>query len=284
MFFLSNLQAQTDRSYSLSLSNYSATATELVYSSTKKLSELIWKIDNVKLLGVGVSSVSNSGIRLNASVKKNISTGDAVMDDYDWLLDRSEWAHWSHHEDTDLTDVTLLELQVQKPLENNLFISVGYSFERTKWIASNGTYIYSSDPGFRDLSGSFSGTGITYIQEFSIFFAALAYKKEVEAISYFAEISRSLSGSAKDFDTHHLRDIQFDSVFTNVTSTAIKFGLDYSIDESTELKFLYEYKEYDEASGVTHYTDLSNGSSTSYGGAGIANQYSLLTVALGYQF
>ncbi len=283
---IATLHAEMDRHYHLSVSNYTATARELVYTDTKKLSDLIWQVSNVKLLGIGASGKLKNGILFEASLKKNISDTRGVMDDYDWLMNTPDWSHWSHHENTIVTDVTLLDIHFKEKINKDYFFSLGYSYERTKWIASDGFYIYSSDPGFRDLSGNFNGIGITYIQEFHALYASLGYTKSFDNSEFIFALQRSISGSADDYDTHHQRTppLQFDSSFNSITFYGLYSSLDYVIRDDSVLKISYQYKEYEEARGITKQTNLGTGAITTYGGAGIANKYSLLTLSLIIEF
>ena len=118
----------TNFSFTVSSSIFNSMSHETVYqpagypTASRKISELTWEAKDVNLLGVALRYQSK-GIDLYISYKKNISTGDGVMDDLDWIDDDLDWidyanpytrTHWSHHENTDVTNVSILDLLIKK--------------------------------------------------------------------------------------------------------------------------------------------------------------------------
>ncbi len=285
IFYNTLLEAkEKNQGISLTVSNYSATAYELVYDGSSKLSELIWKTDQAILAGIEVMYHKKKMPLLTFSYKKSFFAFESLMDDYDWMIpSTSEWSHWSHHENTLITDIDIIEIKASEKLDNSFSFSLGYRYEKSRWKAYDGFYIYS-ETSFRDTSGTFSGLGITYVQQFETFFASLDYHRKFNALHIHASVSHSLRGEAKDYDTHHARNIQFDSYFSNITYQSATLALSYNLSRNYFLKYDYTLVQYPEQKGYTRYTDLSSGYQTTYEGAGIASRYSLSTLALQYRF
>ena len=98
---------------SLSLSILNSKSHEFVYSANtdKKLSELLWEANNIKMLGVGFDYQTNKNDFLSLNYKFNIIDGNDMMNDYDWLKDNTnQWSHWSHHPNTKLKNLTILDI------------------------------------------------------------------------------------------------------------------------------------------------------------------------------
>ncbi len=144
-------------------------ARELVFDSAtgRKVSELFWTLDNVTMLNAKGPLRITDWFRLRASGSLALR-GDAVVDDYDWLLGAN---NWSHHPDTELKHSHMIDLGAALRFLNHsgfeLFTLGGYKWDRSSWEARGGSYVYSVS-GFRDTGGGITPgqLAISYTQEF----------------------------------------------------------------------------------------------------------------------
>lgn len=291
--FSTNLYSANTESFEISISTVNSKSHELIYDpySDKKLSELIWKAENVKLLGFKYKHTLSSLEYLTLNYQKNIDDGNSVMNDYDWLKDyTSEWSDWSNHPDTKLDRLTLLDFSYTKYLISNSdikkYITLGYKIENKKFRAYNGTYIYSSTSGFRDLSGSFSGLGITYEETFKVIYAAVELSKNYERFIFRGKLTYSPKVEATNSDTHHARYFTNNNKFNNTTMLGFDLGVDYKFAQDLLLSAGYSvvnYKKTDGTTTRTYYdgaTEEIPGTAYVYGGAGISNSYSSINFTI----
>jgi len=159
----------------ITISNAHSISHEYVYSSRggKKLSELIWDSGEFSLIGMWFRFTSDSNLIIDFSYKTMLNAQKSQMDDYDWLKnDTNKWSHWSHHDNTILKEFIQYDISIQNELQSTVddfshYAIFGYMKEFKIFKAYDGTYIYSSDDGFRDKTGNFYGLGITYSEEYS---------------------------------------------------------------------------------------------------------------------
>lgn len=281
--------SQIEQDINLNISNFSSETKEIVYvptgfaTSGRKLSELTWEADSVKMLGIGYSVNVSDYFKVNLNYKRNFSTSSGMMDDYDWIDSNNPgtWSDWSTHPDTDVDLVEHIDINVEKEIyndeTNSINLVLGYKDENTDFTAYGGTYIYSSSGILRDQTGSFSGKGITYKHNVSMPYAKLEYVYSEREYKLFAGVSYSPKVSVEDYDTHHLRDLQFDSTFEDGKYKGFNVGLEYRYDKSLSFDLEYNKAIYEEIKGNTKRTDLTNGSSVTYDGAGFSQEYELLT-------
>lgn len=277
----------SDSDFSVGITKFSSTANELVYDPNNlsyKLSELIWVIEDAPLLTLNWRLHLKDEAFFSLYYKKNFNTTTGLMDDYDWLYTNRDWSHWSHHENTLVTNIEIYGFTLEsKKFHKNYSLTLGYEIERKRWKAYDGTYIYSILPsGFRDDTGTFSGLGITYIQELTTPYIALNADYEIHDIDIRAKFHYSALASAKDYDTHHFRNIQFDSTFKNISMFGVSLEANYSFSDKHYLKVSYKYLNFLEKKGKTQRTDISTGDSITYPGAGISNISSYLEVVYGW--
>ena len=248
-----------------SLSSFNSTSHETVYippgyvSAGRKISELTWEALSVTLLGVNASYNFDSNLAFYAGYKKNITTGDGVMDDLDWVNDAIPdlVTHWSHHENTVVDNVSILDLGIKYRYElsnvnietvSNIYtwVSLGYKKENLEFNAYDGYGVYSGDPV------SFSGLAITYKQENKGPYVGVGadFKNE----SYILNLGFKYSPfiNSQYTDRHHMRNPAFTETtyFDETDMIHINIGLKYIIDKTQMLSLSYEATEYNYVRGT----------------------------------
>lgn len=107
----------------LSLSVFSSETHQLLYQPQttgdgRKESELIYKAENVKLIGLSLDYAIVENFDVYFGYKQNISTGNGLMEDFDWADDANPDAitHQSYHDNTDIENISILDLGIKKAL------------------------------------------------------------------------------------------------------------------------------------------------------------------------
>ena len=243
-----------------------------------KLSELQWQLDNVLMLGVGVSYRANGRLSLNVDYwmldidipPLDIDRdGDGVMDDYDWLIEGMDWTHWSHHDNTTVTDATKFDLNADFTLHSDtaagyaVNAKVGYRQDRFGWGSVGGYGIYT-DTTFRDTPVLFPDIPvITYEQTYRTPYLGLSLSAagvgEGKRISLDASVRYSRWVRGDDVDVHILRDLRFETGGSGGSWREYGVSLSYLLDERLTLSLAYADQEYGETRGNTFVTDLLTG-------------------------
>lgn len=266
----------------------SGTANEIVYrssSSDKKLSELIWNLDNINLIGVGTSYNINENRSINFDFYMNTDTGKSDMTDYDWTnYSSSNWTHWSNSP-TDITKLYKLDLNFKyiSSFRENLdfFIMAGYKLDIYKWVAIGGEYIYPSESGTLD-----DIPVISYNQYFNVPYIGVGTAMNISNFSFKLKLLYSEAVIAKDEDTHHLRDLYFEEYFEGGKMLEISLSGECNFTDNFKLIGSLDYSKYYINKGYTVETNLATGSTTTYGlgSAGIENTTNMITMGVNYKF
>ena len=236
LFMLISFNSFSDNKLSIDVNyaNLNGTANEIVYwssSSDKKLSELIWNLDNVNLIGVGTTYNINENGSINFDFYMNADTGKSDMTDYDWTnYNSSNWTHWSNSP-TDITKVYKLDLNfkyISSVRENlDFFIMAGYKLDIYKWVAIGGDYIYPSESGsLQDIPV------ISYNQYFNVPYVGLGAVLNMSNFSFTGKLIYSGAVIAKDEDTHHLRDLYFEEYFEGGKMLGLILRGEYNFTEN----------------------------------------------------
>ncbi|WP_105875154.1 omptin family outer membrane protease [Cronobacter malonaticus] len=158
LFTLENIKAE------IGLGNLTGKSKERVYLPEEggwKGSQLDWKFSNMPIIKGGINWDFLPWLSVNARGWTTIGQSGASMVDRDWLdLNRPDkWTDESRHPDSHLNfanefDLNLTGWLLNKP-DYRLGLMAGYQQTRYSFIAKGGSYIYSSEEGFRDMVGSF---------------------------------------------------------------------------------------------------------------------------------
>lgn len=215
-------------------------AREIVYQNVEnfgahKLSQLIWDLSYLYMLG-GVATVDfDKSFRLSAGYWIAVNEGDGEMEDYDWFSFENPniWTHYSRSK-VQVTDANIADISISIPLlfyDNMCFnIMAGYKDDFWKWSDSAQEYIYSSDRGFRDVTGSFEGANLViYEQSFNFPYLGVeaACIQDKLNFSFYAAFSNMVE--AEGIDQHRARGIKYTGSFSGGSYTGIGAVSSYSI-------------------------------------------------------
>lgn len=267
----------------LSIGQASVKANELVYAqpptypANHKLSHLIWETKNIPMMMAGMRIIVDKKHRLNIEAQFNVAKESGVMDDYDWIYYNLDWSHWSHHEDTQLTDTLTLDINFDATIYENkgnkVSILVGYKKESWSWKSRGGSYIYSSEPydspdsimptRYRDLSGTITPglLAISYEQEFSMPYFGIKYESVLDKWNINLQYDYSTLVNVSSVDHHHIRSLIFKDDFEKGVMNSFKFKIGYQLDKNFDIHLKYISQNYEEVRGNTTYIDSNTGSS-----------------------
>ena len=231
-------------------------ANEYVYESGHTISKLTWKIDDIYMIGAGISVQPLSWLAINADGWLNISDGNGTMDDYDYLsFDTTDWTHWSHHGNTDVTKGIMLDINIELipftvgPVTFSCLL--GYKRDNWEWEARGGSYVYSEN-GFRDTSGTFKNElGITYEQTFEVPYIGIGMNGDFGAFDLKARIIGSSFVSGEAVDHHHLRNFVSYHDFSVENMFAFDIAAAYSFTEQIAAQMALNHTKYDTTKGDT---------------------------------
>ena len=267
---------------------------ELVYwpqANNHKASELTWEIDNLYMLGVkGVLEVGD-WFSFNFDGWFKATDGDGTMDDYDWKVPGDEWTDWSHHEDTDVTDGSIIDLsanfsffRTQKTVLTGI---VGYKRDNFGWESRGGDYVYSTS-GFRNSQGSFADgeLAVSYEQTLDSFYGGVGFSAHfTERFILTGRVIYSpfVQGEATDY--HYMRNLVTYDDFDDGDLIAFDLTGTFGFTEKLGLEVGFSYQSYDTMQGDSewHYND--QGVVVNYNdGAGMDQASMMLSTSLQYTF
>lgn len=240
---------------------------ELVYDpdTGEKLSELIWTLDDVAVVGGRVAYNPTSWLSLNLDGWIN-ADNSATMDDFDWLSPtHTDWSDWSHHDDTDLNQAWMLDVSAGVAVWQSEGVDIeaiaGYRRDRLDWAAAGGSFIYSSGFGYRDDRGQFppGELGISYRQDFSTPYLGIGGTLTSGNLTLRGRIEGSYWVQAEDRDIHHLRGLVFREEFEDGRMVQATVELGYRVTETVTLKAGWQHLSYDEMRGPTEITSQATG-------------------------
>jgi plasminogen activator len=225
------------------------------------------------------------------------SDGNGTMDDYDWLYVGLDWSHWSHHDDTSVTEVGSLDLNGEFTLydfgKKKTVITglLGFKHDTLAWQSVGGYGIYSSTGGYRDLFVTFPNTpGISYEQTFYMPYIGVGVRATTNNGSMPIVLSASFRYSnqvhGEGVDIHHLRDLRFEDSGDGGKWQAYDINIDFHLSKTLALNLGYAAQRYAEVKATTTMTDLASGDKFFFPGdaAGLDNRSNLLKMGLSYRF
>ncbi|WP_333804846.1 omptin family outer membrane protease [Sulfurospirillum sp.] len=235
----------------VSLSMFNSTTNEYLYDMdvNRKVSELVWKAKNVKLLGVETRYKINNTLETYIEYKKNISNNNSLMDDYDWLEDDPTiLSMWSHHEETKNTNVSLLDIGLKYSLnlfeDLPLWVSLGYKDEKAKFQSYNGFGIYDGYYFEFDKIG-YGGLLITFEQEYKGPYIGMGTSYQYDDFIFDSSLQYSPFMNVSYTDIHHKRPFVENSHFNDTSMVSLHFGTTYQLSTHQNIIVSYALTRYD---------------------------------------
>ncbi len=255
----------------------SGEANEWVYNDDGSvLSQLIWEINSLVMVGIGATVELNKWFSLHGDYWTLVSPGEGTMDDYDWMVSGSDWSDWSHSDDVDVSEGSILDFSIElSPFRSfddrpySIRGILGHRVETFEWEERGGTYLYS-ESGFRDSSGSFTAgeLGISYEQTFQMTYFGVAASYQWENFDFGCRVIGSpfVFGSADD--QHHLRDFETHAELENGSMFSVALSGAYDLSrffDGRQVVFsgAVNYTQYDTITADTTYS-WADGSDTTY--------------------
>ncbi|OUM74671.1 hypothetical protein AUC60_07995 [Pseudomonas caspiana] len=267
---------------------------EKVYDNGEKLSELNWDIKQVPTLHLGLAYHPLDWLTLDVRGWTRMNAGNSHMTDYDWRDgEAAGWTHFSDHPDTRLNKAWQAEVSATawtlKREELALGVMAGYQRSQFDWQGRGGSYVYSSDGNFRDLTGDIHANlkGITYRQTYGTPFLGLVGFYNHQNWTLEGRFKYSQWVKPRDFDTHHLRDITFDGNNGDKgRMQSLALALSYNFNPQFLVKAGIDHQVYKEAMGSMFIRNHAEGVSgrTSPNSSSQANRTTVSSLAIAYQF
>lgn len=248
---------------------------EKVLSGNYTVSHLIWQTTTPVLRGSVAVDMGAFSVRAEGSVA---GFGSSYMEDYDWLKGDDTFDNWSHrsqHSDTNLdwyyTGAASVGYKLVEDDTATVRAHAGFKYTDVKWTAYGGSYVYSSNAGFRDIVGSIpdGAPAISYRQQLPELFLGVDGEERYGNFLVGGLLRGGMTFLSVATDDHWLRDLQFvDHLYVAPTMTA---GLDigYALGPNAELTLAARYDHIFEQRGDTTTYDIPTGVQNGfYPGAG----------------
>jgi plasminogen activator len=302
--------AEVEKSIKVHISNINATSDEIVYNTDgSKLSHLYWRLEDVKLIGITGSALLNERVMLSVDYKTNFDNPDSTMDDYDWDTDNYSvgsggYTHWSHHEKTEVSEVTKIDLNLQVGVAPTpigiVYGMVGYKKDTFKWIARGGFYEYASN-NFTRVYIDDNEEAISYNQYIETSYLGLGLvNNNLPNLKFDLNIKYAWGVSINDEDTHHQRTgtvtgsvgtYSYDGLyFEDFTddATMLEYSLGISLEILKNLNIYLNYTNTDFTIGKgytkTSYMGTPYYSISSSGTAGSSHESEMYSLGVKYDF
>lgn len=282
----------------LNLGTLSGKTKERVYdpdNGGRKVSQLDWKYRNAAIIKGAINWDLFPRLSVGASGWTTLDRKGGDMTDRDWQDpdNPGAWTDESRHPDTRLNFASEFDLNAKGWLLNEpdyrLGIMAGYQESRYSFTARGGSYIYSSDEGFRDLTGKFQDgeRAIGYKQRFKIPYIGLtgSYRyKDFELGSTF-----KYSGWVRSYDNDEHYDpskrITYRDKVKNQNYYSVAVNAGYYITPDAKVYIEGTWNRITNKKGDTTDHDRNNNTSSfDKNNAGIENYSFITTVGLKYYF
>ncbi|MFJ5296634.1 omptin family outer membrane protease [Pseudomonas sp. NPDC088368] len=283
-----------DVEVSVGLGLLNGQAKEKAYYEGEKLSQLNWDLKQVPTLHLGVTFHPSEWLSLDARGWTQMGKGRGHMKDYDWIDGEDEpWTHYSDHPDTKVQKAWQAEFAATvwalKREDMAFGAMLGYQRSEFGWEARGGEFTYSSENGFRDISGKVPPElkSISYEQSYDTPYIGLVGLYTHDNWTLEGRFKYSQWVKARQHDQHHLRDLTFTGQNDNRGKMqSLALGVSYRIQPQLSIKAGVDYQVFAEAKGHALINDLDEGKRYRTGDKSMsqANRTVLSTLALNYRF
>ncbi len=282
-FFNNRLAINTTLGY------LSGKSQEFVYDSNtgKKISQLNWKLNGDAAIKGEINYKITSQLDANAQGWIIVAPGNAVMDDYDWLVPgQIHWSEWSHHDDTDLHQGNEFDFSLrawfmdQSPYR--LAALLGYQRTLFSFLAKGGCFNY--DNGMDVGCFPYGEKGIGYKQTFSAPYLGIAGQYGVNKVELNGVFRFSNLVTAKDVDQHYERGLTFTEGGDYFELYHVNLNAGYYLKPQVKLfaEAMYAYFPLKKTSTTIRNNNSQTISYENQGSAGLNNKYLLLSLGIYY--
>ena len=202
-----------------------------------QLSHLVWRMQDAPIIRAQGAFQINSWFEASLNGWINLTTGNALMDDYDWFPPIVPFAMWSHHPDTDLQQANEVDLNLKAwVLQNKQFQLggvLGYQRNLYSFAAKGGCYSYY----YGAVQGCFpeGEVVIGYKQTFNMPYIGIAAQYAVKAWELTGLFKYSNQVAARDIDQHYSRTLSFYESSNKFESFMLNINLGYYIKPQIKL-------------------------------------------------
>ncbi|MBD8066643.1 omptin family outer membrane protease [Devosia sp. PTR5] len=244
---------------------------EYVFNGDRTLSQLIWE-SKVPVLRGGADLALGGGFSVSASGAV-AGFGSSYMEDYDWFIatdNFDDWTHRSQHPDTRLDHYISLELtggyEVARTDTAFVRAHAGARYTDLQWAAFGGSYIYSSNTGFRDTSGSFADgdPGITYRQQLPELFVGVDGEERYGRFTLGGLLRGGLIVGAVATDDHWMRDLRFTDSLYAMPSIEVGLSAGYAMSDHVDVTLGGNFRQIFQQRGDTKAYNTVTGATDTY--------------------
>lgn len=269
-------------------------STEVVYwpdRGNHKASELTWAIDDLYMAGFGANIKIRDFMAVNFTGWFAATDGEGSMDDYDWLNVGGDWTDWSRHENTDVTEGSIVDLSVEfniiRAESFQLKAIGGYKRDNFAWEALGGEYTYSENGGFRNVTGTFPDglAVIGYEQTFTALYGGVGIAVQTPVFELSGRVIYSPIAQGEATDNHYLRNLVTYDEGEDGDMLAFDVAGTFVLSPNFALEVAYSYQKYDMMQGDSEWHYRDEGVIILFeDGAGMDQTSSMVSVALRYTF
>ncbi len=282
----------------LSLGTLSGKTKERVYAPEeggRKVSQLDWKYSNAAIIKGSINWDLFPRLSVGASGWTTLGHKGGNMVDRDWL-DKNKpdiWTDKSRHPDTRLNFANEFDLNIKGWLLNEpdyrLGLMAGYQESRYSFTARGGSYIYSSDDGFRDTTGTFPDgeRAIGYKQLFKMPYIGLTGSYRYEDFELGGTFKYSGWVESSDNDEHYdpSKRITYREKVKDQNYYSVAINAGYYVTPNAKVYVEGTWNRITNKKGdTTLYSRNDNTYDYSKNGAGIENYSFITTAGLKYYF
>ena len=282
----------------LSLGTLSGKTKERVYDpeeNRRKISQLDWKYNNAAIIKGSINWDLLSRLSVEASGWTTLSHKGGNMVDRDWDdADKPNiWTDESRHPNTRLNFANEFDLNIKGWFRNEPYSSLGfmagYLENCYSFTARGGSYIYSTEGGFRDVTGSFPNgeRAIGYKQRFKIPYIGLTGSYRYKSFEFGGLIKYSNWVKSSDNDEHYApeRRITYRSKVKGQNYYSIAANAGYYITPNAKVYVEGIWSRITNNKGDTSLYDRNDNTSEHVkNAAGIENYSFITTAGLKYYF
>lgn len=281
-------------SFTLSTGILNGNSHEYVYYQTgDKMSELVWNLDNVIMVGGQVSADITKRISLNAGTLVKASAPTTTMSDYDWtdINNPDQQTHWSETE-TELEKGLMTDLNLNGVLFSSELYSfsaiVGFHYDNWKWNSMDGVFKYPNSSGkFSDIVPGMNSddSSIIYEQKFYAPYLGLGFNFNSYKWLFNSRIIATPFAKAEGIDEHVLTNYMYEDTFEDIFYFSAGASLAYLFTDSFSVNLSLDYQKYDSTKGDTKITNLSTGATHKISNvAGISHESFMVSLGTNFRF